>query len=145
MTAERIFHIANADRPTRLGNAPGVKGVELAIGCRYDDLLPAVAILTQCVFIPICSADWWVSQRDELKESVQLDIVTPARLLAKGKPLFRPDVNELVPYLLRRVTSMCYAHAGVMLLGRIDKGLDEITALGQAVRDVQNRSVTLAL
>ncbi len=44
-----------------------------------------------------------------------LQFRTPARLLVAGKPLFRPTLNSLLPFFLRRVTGMCYAWCGVEL------------------------------
>jgi hypothetical protein len=41
---------------------------------------------------------------------------TPARLLVRGKPLRTPGFRQLFPFMLRRVTSMLHAHAGVDLL-----------------------------
>lgn len=45
-----------------------------------------------------------------------LSFLTPARLLVKGRPLFAPDSGRLLPFFLRRVTSMCQAWCGVDLI-----------------------------
>lgn len=37
-----------------------------------------------------------------------LKIITPARLLVQKKPLFRPKIRHILPFVLRRVTAMCY-------------------------------------
>lgn len=37
-----------------------------------------------------------------------LEIFTPARLLVQKKPLFRPALRHLLPFILRRVTALCY-------------------------------------
>ncbi len=43
--------------------------------------------------------------------SVSLDFSTPARLIKKGKPLFRPEFADIFPFILRRVTGMLAAWA----------------------------------
>jgi len=73
-------------------------------GDDFDELMP-----------PVCSAGWWAMRHEDFIEPLQLEIVTPARLLTRGRPLFRPQFIDLLPFLLRRVTSLCYAHAGLTL------------------------------
>jgi hypothetical protein len=62
---------------------------------------------------PLLAASWWLESVLPPHGPVQLEIMTPARLLAGGKPLFRGSFARLFPFLLRRVTSMLYAHCGV--------------------------------
>jgi hypothetical protein len=47
---------------------------------------------------------------------VLLTIETPARLVSAGRPLFRPGVKTLFPFILRRVTSMAHAYCDVELV-----------------------------
>jgi len=63
----------------------------------------------------IISARWFL---DSLPVATvwRLRLVTPARLLVAGRPLFRGDLQRIVPFILRRVTSMAYAHCGIDLI-----------------------------
>lgn len=54
---------------------------------------------------------WWLQGFSE-SASVVLEFLTPARLMSKGRPLFRTDFRGLFPFILRRVGSMLYAHCG---------------------------------
>lgn len=46
-------------------------------------------------------------------EALTLRFMTPTRLLVAGRPLRKPRFDQLFPFMLRRVTSMLHAHAGV--------------------------------
>ena len=59
-------------------------------------------------------ADWWFDGLP-LPERGRLTLHTPARLLANGRPLFRPGWESLFPFLLRRVSSMVHAHCELEL------------------------------
>ncbi len=59
-------------------------------------------------------ADWWLDGLPTPKQ-VRLTLHTPARLLANGRPLFRPGWESLFPFLLRRAGSMVHAHCEVEL------------------------------
>lgn len=65
--------------------------------------------------VPIVSARWYL---DALAASEVwcLRFSTPARLLVAGRPLFRGTLPRIVPFIMRRVTSMAYAHCGVELV-----------------------------
>lgn len=45
-----------------------------------------------------------------------LTFITPARILLRGKPLFRPGLKQLIPAMVRRVSSLVHAWCGVDLL-----------------------------
>jgi hypothetical protein len=62
---------------------------------------------------PIHSAHWWLDAAPVVHDSITLEILTPARLISEGKPLFRPTFGSVFPFILRRVTSMNYAFCGV--------------------------------
>ncbi|MDX9710567.1 MAG: CRISPR system precrRNA processing endoribonuclease RAMP protein Cas6 [Trichloromonas sp.] len=62
----------------------------------------------------VTRADWWLDGLPS-PERVRLTLHTPARLLANGRPLFRPGWENLFPFLLRRVGSMVHAHCEVEL------------------------------
>lgn len=60
---------------------------------------------------PVNDLRWWLEVSTPV-DSLVLEFETPARLLSRGKPLFRIDFRQLFPYILRRVTSVLYAHCG---------------------------------
>ena len=55
----------------------------------------------------------WLLESSRLKQTVKLSFLTPVRLLVKGKPLRNPSFGQIFPFMLRRVTSMLHAHAGL--------------------------------
>ncbi|RMF42869.1 MAG: hypothetical protein D6751_11460 [Deltaproteobacteria bacterium] len=57
-----------------------------------------------------------------------LTFITPARILARGKPLFRPGLKHLVPVMVRRVSSLVHAWCGVDLLADPQALLAELPA-----------------
>jgi len=65
--------------------------------------------------LPIISARWFL---DSLPVATvwRLVLTTPARLLVAGRPLFRGDLQRIVPFILRRVTSVAHAHCGIDLI-----------------------------
>jgi len=64
--------------------------------------------------LPYSDLAWWLGQRPA-GGMLQVQILTPARLLIGNRPLFRPQVQELFAAMLRRVTGMIYAWSGVEL------------------------------
>jgi hypothetical protein len=62
---------------------------------------------------PLCNARWWLESDLVGDDVVELEFLTPARLLSRRKPLFRPSFDKLFPFILRRVTSMLHAHCGM--------------------------------
>ena len=77
----------------------------------------------------VTRADWWLDGLP-MAERIRLTIHTPARLLANGRPLFRPGWESLFPFLLRRVGSMVHAHCEQELF-------DDPTPLLDAARRVE--------
>jgi hypothetical protein len=82
---------------------------------------------------PINEVGWWLNRVGE-PAAVMLEFLTPARLLSQGRPLFRLDFRRLFPFILRRVTSMLYAHCGREVVD--DPG--RLLAAAEGVREVQN-------
>ena len=82
--------------------------------------------------LPRISGRWFL---DSLPFSSRwrLTFVTPARLLVDNRPLFRGSLQRLVPFVLRRVTSMAHAHCGVELI--TDSQLLLSHSAGLAVRE----------
>ncbi len=63
--------------------------------------------------IPFHDLRWWLETTLPPALPLRLAIRTPARLITDGRPLFRGDFRHLFPFILRRTTSMLYAHCGV--------------------------------
>ncbi len=63
----------------------------------------------------LIDARWWLEQEWSAAELLALQFLTPARLLSRGRPLFRADFGAIFPFILRRVSSLAYAHCGVEL------------------------------
>lgn len=57
--------------------------------------------------------DQWLDRNLPGALPLQLELLTPARLLAGGRVLRRPRFDQLFPFMLRRVTSMLHAHCDI--------------------------------
>ena len=64
---------------------------------------------------PVCNLSWWLERQAGLDNSVRLEIMTPLRLLSRGKPLFKAQFSSIFPFIMRRVTALLAGHAGVEL------------------------------
>lgn len=58
----------------------------------------------------------WLLSDDQVPDSVSINFLTPTRLMVEGKPLRKPLFKDVFPFILRRVTSMLYAHCGLEVL-----------------------------
>jgi len=58
----------------------------------------------------------WLVRKDQIPAQVMVRFNTPARIMKDGKPLRKPRFTQLVPFMLRRVTSMLFAHSGVEIM-----------------------------
>jgi len=58
----------------------------------------------------------WVLQRQSVTSKISIKYLTPTRLMVDGKPLRKPSFFQVFPFMLRRATSMLYAHCGVEVL-----------------------------
>jgi len=65
---------------------------------------------------PVSHLSWWLERQPSLGDSVELEIVTPLRLLRQRKPLFKVDFADIFPYLLRRVTALLASYGGFELV-----------------------------
>jgi hypothetical protein len=65
---------------------------------------------------PVLSAAWWLEESGVWEAPLQLEFLSPARILSGGRPLFQPNFVRLFPFFLRRVTSMVHACCGVEIL-----------------------------
>lgn len=66
----------------------------------------------------------WLLQRPRVTSKVTVTYQTPTRLMVDGKPLRRPRFSQVFPFMLRRATSMLYAHCGVEALDDPAQALD---------------------
>jgi hypothetical protein len=82
---------------------------------------------------PINEVGWWLNRVEE-PAAVLLEFLTPARLLSQGRPLFKLDFRRLFPFVLRRVTSMLYAHCG----REVVDDPRHLLAAADGVHEVQN-------
>lgn len=64
---------------------------------------------------PILDARWWVERHPLAASGLEMAFLTPARLISIGRPMFRPSFGSLFPFVLRRVTSMVFAHCDLEL------------------------------
>lgn len=71
---------------------------------------------------------WWL-QSEHVASSVSVKFVTPVRLMIDGKPLRKPVFKKIFPFMLRRVTSMLYAHAGIEVLDDPTYLLEQVASL----------------
>jgi len=62
-----------------------------------------------CSVLPLI----WLFQEERIKSHVTVKFTTPTRLMADGKPLRKPLFSQVFPFMLRRVTSMLFAHSCV--------------------------------
>ena len=65
--------------------------------------------------LPITSAAWWLA-RQPVADLWKLEMLSPARLISKGRPLFRPRFPQLFRFILRRLTSLSFAHCGLEIV-----------------------------
>ena len=62
---------------------------------------------------PISDLGWWLGRQQCGMETLSLKLVSPLRLISRGRPLFKASFAELFPFVLRRVTGMLASHAGI--------------------------------
>lgn len=58
----------------------------------------------------VLSIGAWLDGLLPLPAPLSLEFVTPTRLVTNGRALRRPHFSQLLPFMLRRVTSMLYYH-----------------------------------
>ena len=66
---------------------------------------------SETVAPPLDTLGSWLERQCSEDGQLTLQFVTPTRLLSNGRLLRRPTFAQLFPFMLRRVTSMVYAHA----------------------------------
>lgn len=100
MAAVQPFVFANRQRQGQLMtvSAADASGTEVTIWQKG---------MTTCTAPPRITAAWRFDPLPTTNDWL-LEIFTPARLLVQKKPLFRPALRHLLPFILRRVTALCY-------------------------------------
>jgi hypothetical protein len=73
--------------------------------------------------------DQWLDPAWPEALPVTFELTTPARLVAGGRVLRRPQFHQLFPFLLRRVSSMLHAHCGIESIGEPVYLLDNASRL----------------
>ncbi len=53
----------------------------------------------------------WLLQTERIASQLIIRFITPTRLMVDGKPLRRPRFTQIFPFMLRRTSSMVYAHS----------------------------------
>ncbi len=64
---------------------------------------------------PVCKLSWWLERQVYYGGLVEFEIITPLRLLHKGKPLFKGEFVTIFPFILRRVTALIAGYSEVEL------------------------------
>ncbi len=109
LLGERGFH--RGEGPFELAGIEGEDGS----GRRSPLWLPGDDL--EEIAPPLLDAAWLLAGRRGEGGGRCLRFLTPARVLSRGRPLFRPTFRDLFPFILRRVTGLCAAHCQVELLG----------------------------
>lgn len=58
----------------------------------------------------------WLLHHGHVRKQVRLRFVTPTRLIFQDKPLRKPALRKLFPFLLRRTTSMLHTHCQLEII-----------------------------
>ena len=86
---------------------------------------------------PVSHLSWWLERQPGLNDSIELELVTPLRLLRQGKPLFKVDFTAIFPYLLRRVTALLASYSRFELIAEPGR----LISLAKRVKLLENRLV----
>jgi len=63
--------------------------------------------------VPANDLHWWLELQPVSRSKIELEILSPMRLLHQGKPLFQAGFSDFFSFLLRRVTAMLAWHGGI--------------------------------
>jgi hypothetical protein len=78
-----------------------------------------------CSVLPLT----WLLETERISRNLVIKFITPTRLMVEGKPLRKPRFKQVFPFMLRRTTSMLYAHSGVELVDDPAYLLEQINEL----------------
>ena len=73
----------------------------------------------------------WLVSQDRVPDRLTLSYETPVRLMVNGKPLRKPRFGQVFPFMLRRVTSMIFAHSGVEILDEPSSLLESVSRVDE--------------
>lgn len=84
--------------------------------------------------VPVRDGEWWLNSCALECNHLQLQFLMPSRLIVKQRPMFHPTFKLIFPFILRRVTSMLYAHCC------LDLGVDAqaLIAMADSVETQKN-------
>ncbi len=72
-----------------------------------------IAAATSAIVAPaVVPLGWILDQKSWQEDKVKLEVLSPIRLIKKGKPLFRLTFKDLLTSLVRRISSLVAIHAG---------------------------------
>ncbi len=93
-----------------------LEGVEAEDGSGTRSMLWCAGKQLDMLTPPVSNLSWWLERQPFLADSIQLEIISPLRLLRQGKPLFKAGFVDIFPYLLRRVTALLAGCGGIELI-----------------------------
>lgn len=96
------------------GAGPFEIGEVAILGPRGESLPRTLAEVTAGADLFVDNARWWLEERPAA-DWWSLQFTSPARLVSDGRPLFRPTLADLFPFVLRRVMASAYHHCGLEL------------------------------
>ena len=79
----------------------------------------------------------WLLQTERIARNLVVKFITPTRLMVDGKPLRKPLLTQIFPFMLRRTTSMLYAHSGIEVLDDPQYLLEQVHQLNVAEAKLQ--------
>lgn len=91
-------------------------GVRSMLFCRGEPVSPLTP--------PIGNLFWWLERQPLVVERCRLEVVSPLRLMRRGKPLFKADFGDLFPFILRRVSAFLALYGDVDLSSEATSLLD---------------------
>ncbi|MCK5914188.1 MAG: CRISPR system precrRNA processing endoribonuclease RAMP protein Cas6 [Desulfuromusa sp.] len=92
-----------------------LEGVEAEDGSGVRSMLWFASQQPDELIPPVSNLSWWLERQPCSNDPIKLEIISPLRLLQRGKPLFKAQFVDIFPYLLRRVTALLMGHAGIEL------------------------------
>ena len=65
---------------------------------------------------PVSNLAWWLERQSPLSGHADFEVISPIRALHKGKPLFKSHFAPIFSLILRKVSALVTAHAGVEVI-----------------------------
>ena len=111
-----------------------VEGVEAEDGSGLRSMLWFDGKSAPPLAPPVNYLSWWLERQPGLTSSMELEFVSPLRLLRQGRPLFKADFSVIFPHLLRRVTALLASYSDFDLIDQPG----HLIALAKRVRLLKN-------